>query len=221
MIHSDLYTRLMLLGNGDEVRRCRDAHTEGQTIEESLRVSPCCWSRRFNSNQVPLIPASRRHDYANDLPPPPSWLPPFFFASTFTCAPNNNKTVQRSSRPSPALCKIVVQYLPISALAFPPSSYLSFYSCALPPFAWYEFGYLSHAISVLEARGGTRGFEFRNMSGPSRCAPSAGWRHKTVKRILFAAWMYSRLRIPWSPRPRWRLGARKKNGCGAHPKLAT
>ncbi len=43
MIHSDLYTRLVLLGNGDDVRRCRDAHTEGQTIEESLRVSPDCW----------------------------------------------------------------------------------------------------------------------------------------------------------------------------------
>jgi hypothetical protein len=74
----------MLLGNGDEVRRCRDAHTEGQTIEESLRASPYSWRRRFNSNQVPLIPASRRHDYANDLPPP-SWLPPFF-PSTLTCA---------------------------------------------------------------------------------------------------------------------------------------
>ena len=169
-----------------------------------------------------MIPASRRYDYANDLPPPSSWLPPFFFHLP-SPAPNKNKTVQRSRPSLPCVAQIVVQYLPISALAFFPlfQLYLYFYSCARPPYTWDEFAYLSHAISVLEARGGTRWFELRNVSGPSRCVPSAGWRHKTVKRILFAAWMYPRLRIPWSPRPRWRLGARKKNGCGAHPKLAT
>ena len=139
-------------------------------------------------------------------------------------APKQQNKYSAQGRPSPALCKIVVQYRPISALAFFPSSkhcICTFIPVRLPPYTWDEFGYLSHAISVLEARGGTRGFELRNVSGPFRCAPSAGWRHKRVKRILFAAWMYSRLRIHWSPRPRWRLGARKKNGCGAHPKLAT
>jgi len=148
--------------------------------------------------------------------------PPFFSIYPHL-RPTRTKQYSAQGRPSPALCKIVVQYLPISAPAFSPlfQLYLYFYSCALPPYTWGEFGYLSHAISVLEAQGGTRWFELRNVSGPSRCVPSAGWRHKTMKRILFAVWMYPRLRIPWSPRPRWRLGARKKDGCGAHPNLAT
>jgi hypothetical protein len=162
----------MLLGNGDEVRRCRDAHTEGQTIEESLRASPYSWRRRFNSNQVPLIPASRRHDYANDLPPP-SWLPPFF-PSTLSCAQQQQNSTALKAVP-PLRCAncrpIYTRSSHFSACFFPPTLYLSFYSCAFPPYTWVEFGYLSHAISVLEARGGTRGFELRNVSGPSRRVP--------------------------------------------------
>jgi hypothetical protein len=149
MIRSGLYTRLVLLGNGDEVRRCRDAHTEGQTIEESLRVSPECWSRRFNSNQVPLIPASRRHDYANDLPPPSSWLPPFFFHLP-SPAPNQNKTVQRSGlRAVPPLrcsnakysCPINTRSSHFRACIFPSSKHCiwPFISCPLPPHSGHEF----------------------------------------------------------------------------------
>jgi hypothetical protein len=76
MIRSDLYMRLMLLGNGDDGRRCRDAHIEGQTIEERLGVSPESWPHsRFKTNQVPLIPASRgiitRTTYLRLLPGSP------------------------------------------------------------------------------------------------------------------------------------------------------
>jgi hypothetical protein len=90
-------------------------------------------------------------------------------------------TVQRSTRAVPPLryakCKIVCPIYTrsshFSACIFPLSQtlYFSLYPCALPPYTWDQFGYLSHAISVLEARGGTRGFELRNVSGPSRCSP--------------------------------------------------
>jgi hypothetical protein len=56
MIRSDLYTRLMLLGNGDDGRRCRDAHIEGQTIEESLRVSPECWLHKIQLESGSIDP---------------------------------------------------------------------------------------------------------------------------------------------------------------------
>jgi hypothetical protein len=76
MIRSDLYMRLMLLGNGDDGRRCRDAHTEGQTIEEKDWESRQKAGRaRFKTNQVPLIPASRgiitRTTYLRLLPGSP------------------------------------------------------------------------------------------------------------------------------------------------------
>jgi hypothetical protein len=46
----------MLLGNGDDARRCRDAHTEGQTIEESLRVSPECWRPKIQLESGSIDP---------------------------------------------------------------------------------------------------------------------------------------------------------------------
>ena len=86
---------------------------------KSLRVSPECWSRRFNSNQVPLIPASRRHNYANDLPPPSSWLPPFF-ASTFTCAQEQNSTALEAVPPlrCEKLVSNIHQIVPFQRLPF-------------------------------------------------------------------------------------------------------
>ena len=55
---------------------------------------------RFKSNQVPLIPASRGHNYANDLPPPASWFPPVIF---FFCNPPQRPTQQYSARLVPTL----------------------------------------------------------------------------------------------------------------------
>ena len=146
--------------------------------------------------------------------------PPFFFHPP-SPAPNKDKTVQRSGLSLPCVvqmqntCPINTRSSRFRACIFPlyQTLYLAFYSCPPPPHTWHEFGYLSHAISVLEARGGTRGFDFRNVSGPSRCAPlswmaAQGSETDSVRSVG----VYSRLRIPWSPRPRWRLGARKKNG---------
>ncbi|KAH9998037.1 hypothetical protein BJV77DRAFT_788949 [Russula vinacea] len=104
---------------------------------------------------------------------------------------------------------------PLRCLAF------VLYSCAFPAIRPGPVRCLSHAISVSKLDAGQGG------SGLGTCwflpaEPPLCWvAAQDSETILFPAWMYSRLRIPWSPRPRWRLGARKKNGCGAHPKLAT
>jgi hypothetical protein len=55
---------------------------------------------RFKSNQVPLIPASRGHNYANDLPPPASWFPPVFF---FFAIPHNAQPNKYSAQRVPTL----------------------------------------------------------------------------------------------------------------------
>jgi hypothetical protein len=80
-----------------------------------------------NSNQVPLILASRRHDYANDLPSPPSRLPPFFFHLP-SPAPSQQKQYSAQGRPSRAklLFNLTLVH-PISALCIFTHFYLSLF----------------------------------------------------------------------------------------------
>jgi hypothetical protein len=163
MIHSGLYTRLVLLGNGDDARRCRDVHTEGQTIEESESFARMLAAQDSTRNQVPLIPASRRHNYAND---PPSGSPPFF-ASTLQVRPTT--TVQRSCSPSPLrLCETSSnQIFPLERLHLSPLAGLAFvlYSCAFPAIRPGPVWCLSHAISVSKLDAGQGG------SGLGTCWP--------------------------------------------------
>ena len=124
------------LGNGDDGRRCRDAHIEGQTIEERLGVSPESWPHKIQDESGSIDPGFPRHNYANDLPPPPSWFPPFFFfnKSPLSCA--QQQAVQRSGCSRPVLRIItwfnILPDLPIRALIFVPSAGNLFvlYSCA-------------------------------------------------------------------------------------------
>ena len=118
MIRSDLYRRRTLLGNGDDGRRCRDAHKEGQTIEEKQKVSPGSWPHKIQVESGSIDPGFPRHNYANDLPPPASWFPPVFF---FFAIPHNAQqtTVQRPASSHPTSpCS---SYFPLEALTFIPS----------------------------------------------------------------------------------------------------
>jgi hypothetical protein len=121
MIHSDLYTRLVLLGNGDEVRRCRDAHTEGQTIEESLRVSPSCWSQiQLESGSIdPGFPKARLRER---LTAAPFLAPPLFFPSTLTCAQQEQNSTALEAVPPLRCAKLSSDIFPFQRLHFPPSS---------------------------------------------------------------------------------------------------
>lgn len=154
-----------------------------------------------------MIPASRRHNYAND-PPPGS---PLFFASTLQLRPRTSSTALMLSLPLRCTnrCPTRSSHFPRYLFSLLQALYLSSILCSSAirpgpvrvPFS---------RVFRLEARCGTKRFGFRNVLVlPAKPSLLGSGR---VKRILFAAWIYSRLRILWSPRPRWRLGARKKNG---------
>ena len=112
---------------------------------------------RFDSNQVPLIPASRGHNYATtyprplpgSLPYPSLSLPPFFSPppSSQVRAQQQTTTVQRSgcSRPTfvhdPDLLNKSAHIYPVSP---------SLYSCALWPCA-------RHRLSTFRTRFPHRG----------------------------------------------------------------
>ena len=109
--------------------RCSHRRPDHRGKSEFRQKAGC---PRFNSNQVPLIPPSRGHNYANDLPsasflvfPSP---PPFFFHRPFRCA--QKQTVQRSGCSRPALCRTMSnEHLdPIGAPTFFPSN-LPFILC--------------------------------------------------------------------------------------------
>jgi len=166
MICSDLYTRRRLLGNGDDGRRCRDAHKERRPDHRGKLQGSTqkAGYTRFKSNQVPLIPASRGHNYATTYPrlfpgPPP---PPFFFnLLAVRCAQTNNSTALRLF--PPLRC---AQHCPIPPDLPIGRSHLSrlamLFICSVIPVP------SSHAPGTdrvpfardfrLEARGGTRGF---------------------------------------------------------------
>lgn len=130
-IRSDLYRRRTLLGNGDDGRRCRDAHKEGQTIEEKQKVSPGSWPHKIQveSGSIELIPASRGHNYANDLPPPASWFPPVFFFCNPPQRPTNNIQRPASSHPTLNVHHIsLLRRLHLSRLA---TIIFILYSCGL------------------------------------------------------------------------------------------
>jgi len=111
MICSDLYMRRMLLGNGDDGRRCRDAHIEGKTIEESQVFHPESWLHKIQPYQVPLIPSSRGHNYAMTylrlIPGTPSQVRP---------TPNNKQQYSAQAIPDLRWHK---QHCPISPRSFP------------------------------------------------------------------------------------------------------
>ena len=158
----------MLLVNGDDARRCRDAHIEGKTIEETQSSTPESWlAQDSTSNQVPLIPASRGrgHNYATTYPRPfpgplplPLSPPALFFFFHLACKsgvrPTTNKTtVQRSGCSRPAFVRKQHPDLPsMSAHIYPISPSLYF----LCPLAMRPgpIEYLSHAISASRLEAG-------------------------------------------------------------------
>ena len=178
-----------------------------------------------------MIPASRgiitRTTYLRLLP----GFPPFFFqqipsqlrpttSSTALglfppCVAYNNlvQYTPRSSHSSAYICPVCRQFV------------CSLFLCTLQPNARDRIGYLSHRLSVSKIE--AEGFCFWNVAVgflwlagrslllhflppavPGYCSPPL-----TV--------CISTSVILGSSRPRLRLGARKKNGRGAHPKLAT
>jgi hypothetical protein len=140
--------------------RCSHRRPDHRGKSESLaRILAAQDSTR---NQVPLIPASRRHNYAND-PPPGS---PLFLHLPFRCA--QEQTVQRSCCPLPC---VVQKSWPtrsshLSAAYFPSCSHFicPLFLCSLAT----RPGLVRVPFSRdfrLEARCGTREFGFRNVLG--------------------------------------------------------
>jgi len=209
MIRTDLYTRRKLLGNGDDGRRCRDAHIEGKTIEESQVFHPESWLHKIQPYQVPLIPSSRGHNYAMTylrlIPGTASQVRPT----------TNNSTALRPFPPCVGTINIV-QFPPdlshyrterphLSRLATP--FYLSLYSCVplamrsgprRVPFAR-DFR--------LEARRGTKGSVLQRGRGVSAglLLPVPSCR---VSLSLGSGRAYPR--VPWTPLPRLRLGGKEE-----------
>ena len=96
---------------------------------------------RFKSNQVPLIPASRGHNYANDLPPPASWFPPVIFF--FFAIPHN-------AQPNSTALGLFPPYPLQGAYIIPSCDHFIYplFLCGLWPFTWVLIGCLSHELSV-------------------------------------------------------------------------
>ena len=148
---SDLYTPLVLLGNGDDVRRCRDAHTDHRGKSESLAI-------QLESGSIDPEGIITRTTYR--LAPPAYSAHPTRF--------------QR----------------------FPHSR----------PFIPVRF---SHSPGTASRTFLTR---FCSRRGTSL--------HPPAPLFCWAAAQRGECRSPHSL-VRWRLGERKKNGCGARPKVAT
>lgn len=155
--------------------------------------------------------------------------PPFFFHPP-SPAPNKDKTVQRSGLSLPCVvqmqntCPINTRSSRFRACIFP--LYQTLYLAFIPVLLRHTPGTSSGTFptrfpsSKLEA--GQGGSTLGTCLVLPAVPPSPGWRHKAVKRILFAAWVY----IPVSvfPGHRDRVGDSeqgRRTECGAHPKLAT
>jgi hypothetical protein len=126
---------------------------------------PESWPHKIQDESGSIDPGFPRHNYANDLPPPASWFPPFFTIPSQVRLITNStalglfppctayylrsNSTPRSSHSS--ACKVV--FIP-SCRQFVCSLFL----CALGPSARVRIRYLSHRLTVHKVRGG--GFFF-------------------------------------------------------------
>ena len=79
---------------------------------------------------------------------------PLFFHLPSPAPKKQNSTALKAVPPLLVQnCRPISSHFSASIFPLFQTLYLYFYSCPLPPCTWDEFGYLSHAISVLEARG--------------------------------------------------------------------